>query len=218
MGSKEFILKHSLGVRIFHYILVVSFVPLAFTGIVLYFKPYDELTMNLYMRIHVILGIVLTLDAIAFFLVGFERVVTFVKRMFTFFGDDVRWFTILGGYPQKFLLRKKVPVPPMGKYNSGQKVFGICVVVGGTILIVTGWALWAFPHILPVGMVLLFGNLHMIFGWILSIFLLVHIFLGIYMFDDFKAMFLHGMIPYGEAEETAPKWVKTELVKIENHV
>jgi len=215
MSSKEWILKHTLGVRLFHYLLVISFVPLAITGLVLYFKPFSQEELNLYMQIHVVFGVILTIDAMAFFIVGFDRVVTFVKRAFTVTGDDIKWFAVLGGYPQKFLLRKKVPVPPMGKYNSGQKLFGACVVIGGTILIITGWGLWAFPHILPGGMGSLFGSLHTICGWIMSLFLLVHIFLGIYMFDDFKAMFVHGRIPYDEAKEAAPLWVEQELVRVE---
>jgi len=31
------------------------------------------------------------------------------------------------------------------------------------------------------------------------------------MFDDFKAMPVHGKIPYGEAEQASPLWVKHEL-------
>lgn len=212
--NNTWILKHPWSVRSFHYLLVLSFIPLAITGVVLFFKPFGGPTMNWYMQVHVVTGVILTLDAIAYFIIGFTRVIAFVKRSFSFSVNDIRWFSILGGYPQKFLLRKKVAVPPMGKYNSGQKLFGICVLIGGTILIATGWGLWGFSHILPHGMANLFGTLHVVFGWILILFLLVHIFLGIYMFDDFKAMFLHGKIPYEEAKEMAPFWVENEIVKI----
>jgi len=214
MGKNTWILKHPLTVRIFHYLLVLSFVPLAVSGLVLVFKPFGEPAMNLWMRAHVIFGVILTLDVIAFFTVGLNRAVLFIKRAFTVSKDDLKWFTVLGGYPQKFLLHKKIAVPPMGKYNSGQKLFGACVIIGGAILIGTGWTLWALPHVVPRGLTLLFGNLHLIFAWGLTLFLLVHIFLGIYMFKDFKAMFLHGLIPYEEAEEVAPLWVKHELIKI----
>ncbi len=213
--NQTWILKHPWSVRSFHYLLVLSFIPLAITGVALYFKPFDQSTMNLYMRIHVVTGVILTLDAVAYFIIGFDRVIAFIKRSFSFSANDIKWFSVLGGYPQKFLLKKKVTLPPMGKYNSGQKLFGVCVLIGGTILIATGWGLWAFPHILPHGTGSLFGTLHLVFGWILILFLLVHVFLGIYMFDDFKAMFLHGKIPYEEAKEIAPIWVERELMKVE---
>jgi formate dehydrogenase subunit gamma len=214
MGNNTWILKHPLTVRIFHYLLVASFIPLAASGLVLSGKPFGEQAMNLWMRVHVVFGVVLTLDVIAFFTIGLNRAVLFIKRAFTVSTNDFRWFAVLGGYPQKFLLRKKVAVPPMGKYNSGQKLFGVCVIIGGAALIGTGWTLWALPHVMPRGLTLFFGNLHLVCGWGLTLFLLVHIFLGIYMFADFKAMFLHGKIPFDEAEEVAPLWVANELVTI----
>lgn len=214
MHHETMILKHPLSVRIFHYLLIISFLPLAVTGVVLYFKPFAEITMNLTMQIHIVAGVLLSLDAVAFFFIGLDRVVLFVKRMFTLSINDVKWFAVLGGYPQKFLLKKKVPVPPMGKYNSGQKLFGICVLIGGTILIGTGWILWAFPHNFPRQTVALFGTLHTVFGWLLTVFLPVHLFLGIYMFDDFKAMLLNGKIPYEEARNVSPLWVEKEITSL----
>jgi len=214
MHSDKTILKHPLSVRIFHYLLIFSFLPLAVTGVILYFKPLSESTMNLTMQIHVVAGVILTIDAIAFFLIGFNRVVLFIKRIFYFSMNDLKWFGILGGYPQKILLGKKVAIPPMGKYNSGQKLFGICVLIGGTVLIFSGWILWAVPHLVPRETVALLGLLHTFFAWVLTLFLLVHLFLGIYMFDDFKSMILHGKIPYDEAKEMSPQWVEKEIIPI----
>ncbi|NMC96581.1 MAG: formate dehydrogenase [Deltaproteobacteria bacterium] len=214
MHHEKMILKHPWRVRMFHYLLIVSFLPLAVTGVILYFKPLAEESMNFAMQIHVAAGVVLTLDAAAFFLLAFDRVILFIERIFTFSMDDVRWFAILGGYPQKMLLHKKVAVPPMGKYNSGQKLFGICVFIGGTVLILSGLVLWAFPHLTPRAAVAYLGTLHTFFAWVLTLFLCVHLFLGVYMFDDFKAMILHGKISYEEAKEMAPRWVEKEIVHI----
>jgi len=156
--------------------------------------------MNLTMRIHIAAGILLTFDAMFFFMIGYKRVALFLSRVFSISGNDFKWFAVLGDIP-KAAFAQKIPVPPMGKYNSGQKLFGVCVFIGGVILIFTGLALWAFPHNLPRGTVALMGHLHAIAAWALTLFLCVHIFLGVYMFDDFKAMFLHGKIPYEEAKE-----------------
>ena len=49
---------------------------------------------------------------------------------------------------------------------------------------------------------------------VLTLFLCVHLFLGVYMFDDFKAMILHGKIPYEEAREMSPLWVQKEVIPI----
>lgn len=214
MHNKTMILKHPLRVRIFHYLLIVSFLPLAVTGMILYFNPFGDAAMNLTMQIHVTAGVLLTLNAAAFFLLAFDRVVLFVKRVFAFSADDVKWFSVLGGYPQKLLMGKKIQVPPMGKYNSGQKLFGICVLIGGTVLILSGWVLWTFPHLTPRASVAYLGTLHTFFAWVLTLFLCVHLFLGVYMFDDFKAMILHGKIPCVEAKEMSPKWVDKEIISL----
>ncbi len=214
MHSEKMILKHPLSVRMFHYLLILSFLPLAVTGLLLYFKSLSEASLNIAMQIHIAAGVILTIDAVGFLLIGYDRVVLFIKRVFRLSTDDFKWFLVLGGYPQKILLKKKIALPPMGKYNSGQKLFGICVLIGGTVLIFSGWILWAFPHLIPRQTVAMLGLLHTFFAWILTLFLLVHLFLGIYMFDDFKAMILHGRIPYDEAAEMSPLWVKKEIVPL----
>jgi len=66
---------------------VLSFIPLALTGIVLFLKPFSAGEMNNWMQVHFVFGVLLTLDAAAFFLVGFDRMLLFIKRIFTFTGN-----------------------------------------------------------------------------------------------------------------------------------
>lgn len=208
------ILKHPLNVRIFHYILLISFLPLAATGLLLFFKPLSQEGMQLSYDVHIIAGIVMALDAVAFTIMAFDRVVLFIARVFSFSGRDVKWFMVLGGYPQKFLLGKKVPIPPMNKYNSGQKLFGACVLIGGTLLILSGLVLWLIPHAAPRDIVWFLGQAHLVSGLVLTAFLPVHLFLAVYRFDDFKAMMIHGNVPYHDAAEYTPLWVKNEIAPV----
>ena len=205
------VLKHPLNVRVFHYILLLSFLPLAATGLLLFFKPLSQESMQLTYDIHIIAGVILSLDAVAFTLMAFDRVALFIARLFSFSMRDVKWFMVLGGYPQKFLLGKKVAVPPMNKYNSGQKLFGICVLIGGTVLILSGLVLWLVPHAAPRDLVWALGMGHLLFGLLLTAFLPIHLFLAVYRFDDFKAMMLHGNVPYHDAAEYTPYWVQEEI-------
>ncbi|ASK70462.1 formate dehydrogenase [Shewanella bicestrii] len=208
------ILKHPLNIRIFHYILLLSFLPLAATGLLLFFKPLSQEGMQLTYDVHIIAGIVMALDAVAFTVMAFDRVVLFIARVFSFSGRDVKWFMVLGGYPQKFLLGKKVPIPPMNKYNSGQKLFGACVLIGGTVLILSGLVLWLTPHAAPRDTVWFLGQAHLVSGLVLTAFLPVHLFLAVYRFDDFKAMMIHGNVPYHDAAEYTPLWVKNEIAPV----
>ncbi|MGL4447219.1 MAG: cytochrome b/b6 domain-containing protein [Shewanella sp.] len=208
------ILKHPLNVRIFHYILLLSFLPLAATGLLLFLKPLSQEAMQLTYDVHIVAGIIMSLDAVAFTIMAFDRVVLFIARVFSFSMRDVKWFMVLGGYPQKFLLGKKVPVPPMNKYNSGQKLFGACVLIGGTLLILSGLVLWLIPHAAPRDLVWFLGQAHLISGLVLTAFLPVHLFLAVYRFDDFKAMMVHGNVPYHDAAEYTPLWVKHEIAPV----
>ncbi|MCU8015967.1 cytochrome b/b6 domain-containing protein [Shewanella sp. SM72] len=208
------ILKHPLNIRIFHYILLLSFLPLAATGLLLFFKPLSQEGMQLTYDVHIIAGIVMALDAVAFTIMAFDRVVLFIARVFSFSGRDVKWFMVLGGYPQKFLLGKKVPIPPMNKYNSGQKLFGACVLIGGTLLILSGLVLWLIPHAAPRDIVWFLSQAHLVSGLVLTAFLPVHLFLAVYRFDDFKAMMIHGNVPYHDAAEYTPLWVKNEIAPV----
>lgn len=217
MQAENAILKHPWHVRAFHLVLSVSFTILAATGILIHYKPFSDGGNHTVMQVHLIAAVLLTIDVIAFLILCADRIILFIKRIFTFSTHDLRWLFMLGGYPQKFLLRKKVPVPPMGKYNTGQKIFGFLVVFGGIVLIATGWALWAFPHAFPRNIIALFGVMHFWITVLLLPFLCVHIFLAVYMFEEFKAMFFTGTVSYQDALEKSPLWVRDELVSIEKN-
>lgn len=205
------VLKHPLASRLFHWGLILGFLPAALTGFVIWLKPGGEDLVNLAMRIHIIGAAVFTLSAILYTVFCLDRVVAFVRRIFSFDDRDVGWMLIGGGYPQKMFLGKKIIVPPMGKMNSGQKSLGICLLIGGIILTVTGWLLYAFIPVAPKAFAYWADQLHLIIGLFLGLSLFMHIFLGIYNWGEFKAMFGDGTQPLAEAEDHNPVWVAEEI-------
>lgn len=58
------------------------------------------------------------------------------------------------------------------------------------------------------------GQAHLVSGLVLTAFLPVHLFLAVYRFDDFKAMMIHGNVPYHDAAEYTPLWVKNEIAPV----
>ena len=48
------VLKHEVGTRLFHWGLILGFLPTAFTGIAIWLKPFSGDTMNTLMQIHII--------------------------------------------------------------------------------------------------------------------------------------------------------------------
>ncbi|WP_028116364.1 cytochrome b/b6 domain-containing protein [Ferrimonas senticii] len=215
MSDNKMILKHPISSRVFHWFLLLSFLPLAATGLLLFFKPLDQAGMQLSYDIHMIAGAVMAIDAVAFFIFAFDRVVLFTYRVFAVSKRDIGWMMVAGGYPHKFfpgIFKTKPNVPEMNKYNTGQRIFGAAVIVGGSVLIISGLVLWLAPHIAPAGAVYWLGQAHLVFGLLLTAFLPVHLFLAVYFWSDFKAMMSHGKIPYEDAKHHSPLWVKNEIV------
>ncbi|HWQ62125.1 MAG TPA: cytochrome b/b6 domain-containing protein, partial [Negativicutes bacterium] len=209
------VLKHPLSSRLFHWGLILGFLPAALTGFVLWLKPGGDDLVNLAMRIHIGGAAVFTLSAVSYTLLCLDRVVAFVRRIFSFDDRDVGWLLVGGGYPQKMFLGKKIAVPPMGKLNSGQKMLGICLLLGGIVLTVTGWILYAFIPLAPKDFIYRADQLHLVTGGFLGLSLFAHVFLGIYNWGEFKAMFGDGTQPLAEAEDHNPVWVAGEIEPVQ---
>jgi formate dehydrogenase subunit gamma len=205
------VLKHSRASRLFHWGLLLGFLPAAATGLILWLKPGNEWLVQNAMRVHIFGAIVLTASAAVYSLCCFKRVVAFIRRAFSWSANDVGWLLVGGGYPQKLLLGKKIAVPPMGKINSGQKIFSLCILFGGVLVIGSGWLLFAFIPLTPKAIVVWADRVHLGLGLFLTLFMVVHIFLGIYNWGEFKAMFGDGTQPLAEAKENNPLWVEQEL-------
>lgn len=208
------VLKHGLATRLFHWTLILGFLPAAFTGLVIWLKPGSEDFINLAMRIHIIGAVILSIGCIGFSVFAFDRVAAFARRCFTWTKDDMEWLKVSGGYPQKMFFGKIIPVPPMGKINSGQKQMGLFFLFAGPVLIVTGWILYLALPLAPKLVSYYADILHLVLGLFLTACVIAHIFLGIYNWGEFKAMFGDGTQPIEEAKHHNPLWIENEIEKV----
>ncbi|MBP2654559.1 MAG: prokaryotic cytochrome b561 [Firmicutes bacterium] len=210
------VLKHSLPSRLFHWCLILGFLPAAITGFILWLKLGNETFINLAMRIHIVGAIIFTSAVIIYTVCCLNLVIAFMRRIFSWDSRDLGWILIGGGYPQKMFLGKKITVPPMGKINSGQKIFGICLLFSGLILMASGWILYAFIPVSPKLFIYWSNRIHLVFGIFMGLFVFVHIFLGIYNWGEFKTMFGNGTQPLDEAKDHNPVWVEHEIEPVQN--
>jgi len=60
------VLKHGLGTRLFHWGLVLGFLPAAFTGIALWLRPFGDAGMHMTMQIHIVGAWILSLACVYF--------------------------------------------------------------------------------------------------------------------------------------------------------
>jgi formate dehydrogenase subunit gamma len=115
--------------------------------------------------------------------------------------DDLQWFKVAGGY-----LSHKVKVPPMGKYNPGQKLYYLAVVVFGMTITISGFGLWFFQGNATV---MLYSHLiHNISFVVLVIAVPVHIYLGTLANPGTMQIMVNGMMPLKDARKKHPKWIK----------
>ncbi len=115
--------------------------------------------------------------------------------------DDLQWFKVAGGY-----LSHKVKVPPMGKYNPGQKLYYLAVVVFGMTITISGFGLWFFQSNATV---MLYSHLiHNISFCVFVIAVPVHIYLGTLANPGTFQIMVNGMMPLKDAQKKHPKWIK----------
>jgi formate dehydrogenase subunit gamma len=206
------VLKHGLGTRVFHWGLVLGFLPTASTGIALWLRPFSGAGMHTVMQIHIIGAWVLSLACIYFFLFQYKRVVSFWREIFTWTKNDVEWMKVQGGYPQKIFLGKIVPVPAMRKMNSGQKMLGIIVFFGVILIAVSGWILYAALPAVPKEIAFYADKMHLILGLFITFCVVFgHIILGIYNWKEFVCMFGDGTMQVSEAAHHNALWVNEDI-------
>lgn len=211
------VLKHTLATRLFHWCLVLGFLPAAVTGVVLFLRPFSDGLMHLAMQIHIAGAWLLTLSCVLFFLFCPQRVAAFWREIFCWRKDDLIWLSKSGGYPQKILLGKTIPVPPMRKMNSGQKMMGIMVFFGTIIIIVTGLILYVALPLVPKEIAWTADKLHLIIGLGLTACVFGgHIPLGMYNWNEFLCMFGNGTMKIEEARHHNELWVEEDIERVKN--
>ncbi len=115
--------------------------------------------------------------------------------------DDVQWFKVAGGY-----LSHKVTVPPMGKYNPGQKLYYLAIVAAGIVIALSGFSIWLMKEDTTLMLIS-----HLVHNVAFSIFVIavpVHIYLGTLANPGTFQLMVSGTLPLESAKKRYPKWMK----------
>ncbi len=125
----------------------------------------------------------------------------YLKESLEYDADDLGWFKVAGGY-----LSHKVTVPPMGKYNPGQKLFYLAIVGAGIAIALSGFGIWLMKENTTVMLVS-----HIVHNVAFIIFVLavpIHIYLGTLANPGTFQIMVNGMMPLSDAKKKHPKWMK----------
>lgn len=199
----EMIRKSSVTEVVNHWILAGSCIALMVSGFAFLFhlEPVGALFggFESMKNIHNYLGVIFCLSLLL-------STVHYLKDAFEYDADDLQWFKVAGGY-----LSHKVKVPPMGKYNPGQKLYYLAIVGGGIAIAVSGFAIWFMKD---NGSIMLLAHLvHNIAFCIFVLAVPVHIYLGTLANPGTFQIMVNGMMPLNDAKKKHPKWLK-EVGKI----
>ena len=115
--------------------------------------------------------------------------------------DDLQWFKVAGGY-----LSHKVTVPPMGKYNPGQKLYYLAVVAAGIAIALSGFGIWLMKD--NTALMLIAHLVHNVAFAIFVIAVPVHIYLGTVANPGTFQLMVSGTLPLESARKRYPKWMK----------
>lgn len=211
-SDDDVVLRHSLFERLFHYGLIIGFLPTGFTGIVLWLRPFGDDAMHLAMQIHIICAVILTVSCGLFHIVCYKKIVYFWRTIVHWTKDDIGWLLVCGGYAHKMLNLPMPYVPPMGKMNSGQKMLGLLTFYGMFFILLSGWLLYAFLPMIPKQIAVYLDYIHLYLGLFMTLGVCFgHIPMAIYNWKECVCMFGNGMMKVNEAKQHNMLWVENEL-------
>lgn len=165
--------------RFVHWLIVVAFSLLVLTGMVLYLPwlmPLAQGKAGWLFRLWHRWGFIIAAMAIlAYIIFDFRGLVASMKRIFTWGKDDLGW---LKAAPAYYFTGKEEAMPPQDKFNTGQKLWYLTVVIGGLVLVITGLLMWFGKGSIPTWLFWWSVFLHDLGAIAMVAFFLVHFYLA----------------------------------------
>ena len=196
------IVRYTAGTRINHWIVAISFVLLALSGLALFHPALFWLT-NLFgggpwtRILHPFIGCVM---AAAFYLLCVK-----------FWRDNIL-------QPRDWIWLRKIKdvagnreenLPEVGRYNAGQKLLFFTLVVCLIGLLLSGIVIWRvyFSELFSIGVIRAAALLHAFFGFVLITAIIIHIYAGIWVKGSIRAM-TRGVVTPGWAWKHHRAWFR----------
>jgi len=200
MSQQSMIDRYTSGERILHWVTAITFFLLAASGLAFFHPSMFWLTGLLgggtWARIlHPFIGVVMF---IAFILMA----VKFWHHN-VLSGNDRKWLGQIGDV----IANRDDRVPPIGRYNPGQKILFWLLLASMIVLLVSGVALWR-PYFAPsfsIGTIRFGALMHALGGLLLVLLIVVHVYSSFWVKGSTEGM-LSGKVSRAWAKAHHPKW------------
>jgi formate dehydrogenase subunit gamma len=200
MSQQSMIDRYTSGERILHWVTAITFFLLAASGLAFFHPSMFWLTNLLgggtWARIlHPFIGVVMF---VAFILMA----VKFWHHN-VLSGNDRKWLGQIGDV----IANRDDRVPPIGRYNPGQKILFWLLLASMIVLLVSGVALWR-PYFAPsfsIGTIRFGALMHALSGLLLVLLIVVHVYSSFWVKGSTEGM-LSGKVSRAWAKAHHPKW------------
>ena len=206
MRPRDVIERYNDSERINHWVVAISFVLLALSGLALFhpamFWLSDLFGGGTWTRIlHPFIGIVM--------FVAFVLLIMSLWRDNRFSERDWQWLKQW----RDVVNNREENVPEVGRYNAGQKLLFVVLVVCMLGLLLSGFAIWRpyFAPYFPIGLIRLAATVHAICAFVIICSIIVHVYAGIWVKGSVHAM-THGTVTPGWAWKHHRAWFR-EMIR-----
>ncbi|RON02448.1 formate dehydrogenase subunit gamma [Pseudomonas brassicacearum] len=201
MNNKT-ILRYNANERTNHWLVAILFFMAALSGLALFHPSLFWLSQLFgggpWTRIlHPFMGVLM----LVFFL---GLVIRFWRANF-FIDNDRLWLKRIN----RVIRNEEEGVPPIGKYNPGQKLLFWTLLVCMLILLLSGVVIWRayFSQYFGITSIRLAMLLHALAAFVLVLSIIVHIYAGIWIKGSVSAM-LHGRVSRAWAKKHHALWYR----------
>ena len=200
---KKLIQRYPDRTRLNHWAVAMLFVCAGLTGLSLFHPALFPLSMLFgggpWTRIlHPVLGVLMVL--------GFAFLFALVWRENVWKPGDTEW---LEAAPRLVLTGDESAMPPVAKYNGGQKVVFWAFVVCLVLLFVTGFVFWQpwFANAFPIPLRRVAVVVHSASAVVLILSVIAHVYAAIWVKGTMRAM-TRGTVTAAWARQNHPLWYR----------
>jgi formate dehydrogenase subunit gamma len=209
--SDPYLRRYTLGERINHWLVAISFVLLVLSGLP-FFHPFFWSLTGLFGGP--------TMTRILHPWIGLFMVLMFAIMAVRFFKEslirrhDIQWLKQINDV----LLNRDEKLPPVGKNNAGQKLVYWLMLGCISLLLITGVMIWQplVGEAMPITLRRLASLGHAYIAFLAIVTLIVHIYSGMWVKGSFQAM-VRGRVSKAWARHHHDLWYEEEMEKERKH-
>lgn len=201
--------KYTFLERLGHWVHASTYIPLAITGFILFAPWLQPFTIGpageTFRLLHRVFAIGLAIMPVVYAVLQPRRLWMHVRENFTFTREDIGW--LKGAIPY-YLLGRHVEMPPQPRFNTGERLNAVTIMVGLVLFGVTGFLMWFGKGYIPPWMYQVALIVHDLTAIATFAMFIVHFFLAVVhplMWQALVSM-RYGVVSESYAREHHAKW------------